>query len=95
MAFSAAVSPFRTPLRTNYWMIDLYSGLPVGLGQFLHWHFRYEQLVPGKHTVFFFLGFFNHYLQEVSFSDLSYLLICVYLCPPCISDQNILMLKIP
>ena len=80
MPFSVAVSPFRTPMRTNYWMIAFtvafllaWVNSYIGTSDMNNWFLE-------NTLVFFFLGFLIITYKKYQFSDLSYLLICVYLC---------------
>lgn len=80
MAFSAAVSPFRTPLRSNYWMygflllfLFVWSNSLIGTTDVSNWLLE-------NTLVFLFLIFLGFTYRKYQFSDLSYLLICVYLC---------------
>ena len=80
MAFTIAISENRTPLKNNIW-------LKIYIGFFLvNWINSY---VGNTNTanwclentlVFLFLGFMIYSYKKFQFSDLSYLLICVYLC---------------
>lgn len=80
MPFSIAISNFRTPLRNNRW-------LQIFIGFFaINW---INSFVGNTDTanwllentlVFLFLGFLLCSYKKFQFSDLSYLLICIYLC---------------
>ena len=80
MNFSGAISTYRTPLRSNYWLIGfiivffaIWINSLVGTSDVSNW--MLENLL-----VFIFLGFLIFTHRRFQFSDLSYLLICVYLC---------------
>lgn len=80
MPFSGAISTFRTPLRSNYWLISfilvftgLWASSLIGTSDMSNWIL--ENLL-----VFIFLGFLILTHKRFQFSDLSYLLICIYLC---------------
>lgn len=80
MSFSVALTPTRTPIRNNYWMMAcLAAFLMVWINSFIgttdvsNWFLE-------NTLVFLFLGFLTITYRKYQFSDLSYLLICVYLC---------------
>ena len=80
MAFSIAISTHRTPFRSNYWMIAfilvffaIWISTFVGTSDMANW--MLENLL-----VFIFIGFLLVTYKRHQFSDLTYLLICVYLC---------------
>lgn len=80
MPFSIAVSPSRVPLRTNYWMMAflavflfVWVNSFIGTTDISNWFLE-------NTLVFLFLGFLLITYRKYQFSDLSYLLICVYLC---------------
>src|SRR5574339_1244781 len=80
MNFSGAISTYRTPLRSNYWLIgfiiiffSIWINSLIGTSDVSNW--MLENLL-----VFLFLGFLTYTYRRFQFSDLSYLLICVYLC---------------
>jgi putative membrane protein len=80
MPFSVAVSPFRTPMRTNYWMMAfmavflvVWSNSLIGTTDISNWLLE-------NTLVFLFLGFLGITYRKYQFSDVSYLLICIYLC---------------
>lgn len=80
MSFSVAISTFRTPLRSNYWFLGFIAVfLAVWANSFLgttdvsNW--MLENLL-----VFIFLGFLMSTYRKYQFSDLSILLVCIYLC---------------
>jgi putative membrane protein len=80
MPFSLAISTFRTPLRSNYWLIGfilvfvlVWANSFIGTTDVANW--MLENLL-----VFIFLGFLTFTYRKHQFSDLSYLLLCVYLC---------------
>ena len=80
MAFTIAISENRTPLKNNIWLkiyivfflinwVNSYVGNTNNANWFLE-----------NTLVFLFLGFMIFSYKKYQFSDLSYLLICVYLC---------------
>lgn len=80
MAFTLAVSPNRTPLKSNFWLIGfillfliVWANSLIGTSDMSNW--MLENLL-----VFLFLGFLAITFRKYQFSDLSYLLIVVYLC---------------
>lgn len=80
MAFSGAISTYRTPLSHNYWVwgfIGIF--LAVWLNSFLGTTDVSNWLLENT-LVFLFLGFLILTQRKYQFSDLSLLLICVYLC---------------
>jgi putative membrane protein len=80
MAFSAAISPFRTPMRTNYWMIAfMVAFLFVWINSYIGTTDIANWLLENA-LVFLFLGFLGITYRKYQFSDVSYLLICIYLC---------------
>lgn len=80
MPFSLAISNYRTPLQKNYWLwifIVVFTGIwistLVGTTDMNNW------LLENTLTFLFVLFLLFSY-RKYKFSDLSYLLICVYLC---------------
>ena len=80
MAFTLAVSPTRTPLKSNFWLIGfillfiiVWANSLIGTSDMSNW--MLENLL-----VFLFLGFLAITYRKYQFSELSYLLIVVYLC---------------
>jgi len=80
MSFSLAISTHRNPLRSNYWMIafilvfiGIWISTFVGTSDMSNW--MLENLL-----VFIFIGFLLLTYKRYQFSDLTYLLICIYLC---------------
>jgi putative membrane protein len=80
MPFSLAISTFRNPLRSNYWLMGfilvfvlIWANSFIGTTDVANW--MLENLL-----VFIFLGFLTITFRKHQFSDLSYLLLCVYLC---------------
>jgi putative membrane protein len=80
MAFTIAISETRTPFKKNNWLklfivffticwINSYIGNTDTVNWFLE-----------NTLVFLFLGFLVFTYKKYQFSDLAYLLICVYLC---------------
>lgn len=80
MPFSVAISTFRTPLKSNYWLlgciavfIAVWSNSLLGTTDISNWLLE-------NTLVFLFLGFLLLTYRKYQFSDVSYLLICIYLC---------------
>lgn len=80
MPFTLAISTYRTPLRKNYWLwmfIVLFTAVWIstfiGTTDLNNW--TLENTLTFLFVVFLLLSF-----KRFQFSDLSYLLICVYLC---------------
>lgn len=80
MSFSIAISDFRTPLRSNYWLwtfmlifLGIWSTTLLGTSDIHNWMLE-------NFLVFLFLGFLILTFRKYQYSDLSYLLICIYLC---------------
>ena len=80
MPFSLAISSYRTPLQKNYWLwifITVFTGVwistLVGTTDMNNW------LLENTLTFLFVLFLLFSY-RRYKFSDLSYLLVCVYLC---------------
>ncbi len=80
MPFSLAISNYRTPFQKNYWLwifITVFTGIwistLVGTTDMNNW------LLENTLTFLFVLFLLFSY-RKYKFSDLSYLLVCVYLC---------------
>lgn len=80
MKFSLAISRHRTPLMQNYWLLGfiaifLASWLNslIGTPDLANWLLE-------NTLVFIFLAFLLLTYKKYQFSDLSYLLVCLYLC---------------
>jgi putative membrane protein len=80
MAFTNAISPLRTGAKENRWLqfflilfFSIWASSLIGTSDFSNW--LLENVL-----VFMFLGFLIFTYRKYQFSDLSYLLICVYLC---------------
>lgn len=80
MPFTIAISPERTPLSKNYWLwaflivfTTIWISTLIGTNDMNNW------LLENTLTVIFFLFLVFSY-RKYKFSDLSYLLICIYLC---------------
>ena len=80
MAFTIAISKLRTPVRNNAWMLAFillfafcWTNSLVGTTDLNNWFLE-------NTLVFIFLAFLVLTYKRYQFSDLSYLLICVYLC---------------
>src|SRR6188768_3202319 len=79
MPFTLAISPARVPVQRNYLLIVLilaflgiWISTLVGTSDITNW-------ILENTLVFLFLGFLIFTYKKHQFSDLSYLLICVYL----------------
>jgi putative membrane protein len=80
MPFTLAISPDRTPLKTNRWLqvsmlffLGVWGYTLVGTTDMNNW-------ILENMLVFIFVGFLIYTYKKYQFSDLSYLLICLYLC---------------
>ena len=80
MPFTLAISDTRVPLKRNYWLLSfiviftaVWVSTFVGTSDINNWFL--ENLL-----VFLFLGFLVITYSKYQFSDLSMLLICIYLC---------------
>lgn len=80
MPFTVAISPNRTPLKNNYWLLSfiiiftaVWVNTLVGTTNINNW-------ILENVLTFLFVGFLVFSFKRFQFSDLSYLLICVYLC---------------
>jgi putative membrane protein len=80
MPFTVAISPSRTPLKNNYWLLSfiiiftaVWVNTLVGTTNINNW-------ILENVLTFLFVGFLVFSFKKFQFSDLSYLLICVYLC---------------
>jgi len=80
MAFTIAISKNRTPLKKNIWLqifivffLVNWANSYIGNTDTANW-------ILENTLVFLFLGFMTFNYKKFQFSDLSYLLICVYLC---------------
>jgi putative membrane protein len=80
MAFTIAISKNRTPLKKNIWLqifivffLINWANSYIGNTDTANW-------ILENTLVFLFLGFMTFNYKKFQFSDLSYLLICVYLC---------------
>lgn len=80
MSFSLAISSFRTPLKKNYWIwIFLVAFISIWFNTFLGSTDLNNWILENTLTILF-LAFLILSFHRFQFSDLSYLLICVYLC---------------
>lgn len=80
MTFTLAISNHRTPLKNNTWLkifigffLACWINSYIGNTDTANWFLE-------NTLVFLFLGFIIFTYKKFQFSDLSYLLICVYLC---------------
>lgn len=80
MSFSVAISTFRTPFRSNYWLMGFMAVfLAVWVNSFIGTTDRSNWMLENT-LVFIFLGFILFTSRKYQFSDLSFLLVCIYLC---------------
>jgi putative membrane protein len=80
MTFTNAISPVKTDVSKNRWVqlfilafTIIWASTLVGTSDISNW--MLENML-----VFIFLGFLIYTYKKYQFSDLSYLLICIYLC---------------
>ncbi len=80
MGFTVAISNYRNPIRNNYWIIlylvvFVYAWVSslIGTSDLNNW-------IIENVLTFIFVAFLIVTYKRYQFSDLSYLLICVYLC---------------
>jgi putative membrane protein len=80
MAFSNAISTYRTPFLKNKWLISfciiffsVWLSTLIGTTDMKNW-------IMENTLVFLFLGLLIFSYKKQKFSDISYLLICMYLC---------------
>ena len=80
MPFTLAISKERTPLRRNFWLLGcmivfvlVWANSLIGTTDIANW------LLENTLT-FLFVGVMIFTFRRYQFSDLSYLLICIYLC---------------
>jgi putative membrane protein len=80
MAFTIAISKERNPLKQNLWL-KIFMGffLICWVNSFIGNTDNANWLLENT-LVFIFLGFLIYTYRKYQFSDLSYLLICIYLC---------------
>jgi putative membrane protein len=78
--FTLAIDQHRTPLKKNVWLIffllvftSLWVYTFIGTPDYSNWFLE-------NTLVFLFIGFLFYTFKKHQFSDLSYLLVCVYLC---------------
>ena len=80
LKFSIAISTFRTPFKTNYWLwMFLISFVSIWLSTFIGTTDVKNWFLENTLT-FIFLFFLISTFKKFQFSDVSYMLICVYLC---------------
>lgn len=80
MSFSVAISTFRTPFRSNYWLMGFMAVfVAVWVNSFIGTTDRSNWMLENA-LVFLFLGFILFTSRKYQFSDLSFLLVCIYLC---------------
>lgn len=80
MRFSIAISDYRTPFKNNYWLwifisafVSIWISTFLGTSDINNWFLE-------NTLTFIFLIFLISTFKKFQFSDVSYLLICVYLC---------------
>jgi putative membrane protein len=80
MPFTNAISPVKTPFAANRWLqgfilifLAIWGSTLLGTSNISNW-------ILENMLVFIFLGFLILSYKKYQFSDLSYLLICIYLC---------------
>jgi putative membrane protein len=80
MPFTLAISPSRTSLKENRWLqvflfvfLGIWITTLIGTTDITNW-------VLENTLVFLFIAFITYTSKKYQFSDLSYLLVCVYLC---------------
>lgn len=80
MPFTLAISPEKTPLKSNRWLqlfilvfLGVWGSTLLGTTDMNNW-------ILENMLVFFFIGFLIFTYKKYQFSDLAYLLICIYLC---------------
>lgn len=80
MSFSVAISTFRNPFRSNYWLMGFLAVfLAIWVNSFIGTTDRSNWMLENL-LVFLFLGFMILTSRKYQFSDLSFLLVCIYLC---------------
>jgi putative membrane protein len=80
MRFSLAISKFRTPPKTNYWLWSFVTAFLFVWINSLASTTDIANWILENLLVFLFLGVFLLSWKKYQFSDLSLLLICIYLC---------------
>lgn len=80
MGFTTAISQTRTPFKSNRWLqafgaifLTVWVSTAIGTSDVINWLLE-------NFLVILFLGFLIATFRKYQFSDLTYLLICVYLC---------------
>lgn len=80
MSFSLAISTFRTPLKSNYWLWAYVAVFLLVWGDSLLGNTDLANWLLENMLVIIFLIFLLWTYKKYQFSDLSMLLLCVYLC---------------
>ena len=80
MAFTIAISKNRTPLKKNIWLQIFIVFFLINWGNSYIGNTDTANWILENTLVFLFLGFLVFNYKKFQFSDLSYLLVCVYLC---------------
>jgi putative membrane protein len=80
MKFTLAISNYRTPFKKNIWLFVfmtvfacVWANSLIGTTDINNWFLE-------NTLTFIFIGFLTFSYKRYKFSDLSYLLICIYLC---------------
>lgn len=80
MPFTLAISPEKTPLKSNPWLqlfilvfLGVWGSTLIGTTDMNNW-------ILENMLVLIFVGFLIFTYKKYQFSDLAYLLICIYLC---------------
>jgi putative membrane protein len=80
MAFTIAISKERTPLKDNIWLKIFISFFAINWVNSYIGNTDTANWILENFLVFLFLGFLFFTYKKFKFCDLSYLLICIYLC---------------
>lgn len=80
MPFTLAISPEKTPLISNRWLQIFILAFLVVWGSTLLGTTDMNNWILENMLVFIFVGFLIFTYKKYQFSDLAYLLICIYLC---------------
>ncbi len=80
MPFSNAISNFRTPIKKNRWLLAFIVAFTACWVNSLIGTTDIKNWLMENALVFIFLIFLTTQYKKHQFSDLSYLLICIYLC---------------
>jgi len=80
MPFTLAISPEKTPLISNRWLQIFILAFLAVWGSTLLGTTDMNNWILENMLVFIFVGFLIFTYKKYQFSDLAYLLICIYLC---------------